>query len=136
MTELSFLLDLLLSHKLPAPTKKVVVERIKEVEASLSSPISPFAVRHAPPTGPSPILANGSQQSASTQALLAKHGLPDPTINLPPAPLAMQPEAAPGAPVQIAQTPAAAAALATRRAIINAGINGSDDAVRKSPRKF
>lgn len=98
MTELSFLLDILLNHKLQKATKELIMARIKEVEEGLThkpqiySPV-PGAIL--------PGTING--QVASTAALLAKHNLP-----MPPA----QPVA------EIAQTPATQAALAARQAIM------------------
>lgn len=41
MTELTFLIELLLHHELPAATKDLIAERIKEVEGVLVSPRPP-----------------------------------------------------------------------------------------------
>lgn len=46
MTELSFLLELLLNHKLPKKTKDAVAERIKVVENGIIP--QPTAIRAAP----------------------------------------------------------------------------------------
>lgn len=65
MTELQFLIDLLLNHKLNANTKKLVADRIGFVEESLRKP-AVMVPRGTP---------MGVQQSASTQALLDKEPL-------------------------------------------------------------
>lgn len=59
MTELSFLLDLLLKHKLPDETKEAVAVRLKEVEQDLLSKTVPMPI---------------SRQAPSTIALMQKHG--------------------------------------------------------------
>lgn len=108
MTELSFLIDLLMNHKLSKATKELIASRIKEVEFSMSSR----------PSGPSyspPVIYNGVPQAASTVALLEKHG-PLPVVE------------------NIAQTPEAAAALANRAATM-AGIKKHDPNTGR-PRKF
>lgn len=63
MTELQFLVDLLLNHKLNTSTKKLVAERISFVEEHLRSgnELRPKLA---------PRLVNGAVQAASTQALL------------------------------------------------------------------
>ncbi len=69
MSELSFLIELLLNHKLPKGTKDAIAARIKEVESGSVRP-NPQVI-HNQSTGP--------QQAASTLALMAKHGVPNPT---------------------------------------------------------
>lgn len=103
MTELTFLIELLLNHDLKKETKDLIAGRIKEVEAELNSrqPIRP--------TG----------QAASTMALMAQHAQP-----------AIQDVQA------IGHTPAAAAALASRQAAINASMNDKIDKNARSPRKW
>ena len=61
MTELSFLLDLLLNHKLPKPVRAAVTARIKDVEGRLS----PTLERRPNP-------ASGATQPPSTLAALAR----------------------------------------------------------------
>lgn len=96
MTELSFLIDLLMNHKLSKATKELVAQRIKEVEGRISSGM-PLAQQQRPnPTG----------QAASTVAALAKHGLPIPEVSVEPAPIPVE---------QIAQTPETQAAMARRQ---------------------
>lgn len=64
MTELQFLIDLLLNQKLPLKTKQLVADRITEVEANMTS------VPHRT-IMPSKLI-NGATQAASTLALLEK----------------------------------------------------------------
>lgn len=120
MTELSFLIDLLLNHRLQKGTKEVIQQRIKDVEAGMAMPMQvPRAV--AMPAHLSPAIA---MQSPSTQALMAKHAaMGEP----PPAPVKVE---------QIAQTPAAQAALASRQQAIAIGLSGKPAKGETSPRKF
>jgi hypothetical protein len=111
MTELQFLLDLLLNHKLTKDTKKLITERIGQVEQKYTQPTKPVAQIRSP-------LA----QSPSTQALLEKHGLMDQGAVPEPTPIVAAP--LPAVP---------AAALAANRIVggqVNTG-NGT-----KGPRKF
>jgi len=108
MSELSFLIDLLLNHKLHRLTKEAIAARIKEVEEN-RTPVPQVRVTH-------PL---GQVQAASTLALMAKHGeIPVNDIPIAPAP---QPVAV------IAQTPATAAAMQAR----NEAILGTDRLDRK-----
>lgn len=79
MTELSFLIDLLLNHKLPKATRDAVAERIRDVE--VAAPVRPHmpvipqalssrdvAARH-PEVAPEPVAVVA--QNATTQAALA-----------------------------------------------------------------
>ena len=108
MTELSFLIDLLLNHKLPPATKKHVLERVKEVEANYQAP------KQTPPR------LQPGQQCASTQALLDRMTEP---LTAPPL------EA-------IVASPQAAQAINTRQQAIAAQISGKPEPGRTSPRKF
>lgn len=85
MTELSFLIDLLLHHKISPKTKDVIAERIKQIDGRVG------AVAHQP------LIVSGVPQAASTLAAMARHGVVD-----------HEPVAV------IAQTPAAQAALNSR----------------------
>jgi hypothetical protein len=116
-SELSFLIELLLKHKLPPATKDLIAGRIKDVEQSLCAPRSLPAnpVRLAAPVG--------AQQAASTQAILDRN----PDLLQPPALVT---------PAVIAQTPAAAAAIADRQAAITQSMSGKPEKGRTSPRKF
>lgn len=117
ISELSFLLDLLLNHKLPKPTKDLIAKRIGEVEANLSTvPIRPAAQVHS-----------GPPQAASTLALMAKHG------ELPPVSV---PQAAPEPVAVIAHTPATAAAMQARSESIAAALSGRVDKNTGQPRKW
>ena len=132
MSELSFLIELLLNHELPAATKHLVAERIKEVEGKLTAGAGTHGTTvQWKPEGskqytPTQILP---QQAASTLALMAKHG----DIQPMPAP----PEMPPVEPVtQIAHTPQAAAAMNSRNAAIAASIAGKTDKVTGRPKKW
>ena len=145
MTELPFLVDLLLNHKLPKGAKDAVAARIKEVAATSvtcgPSPVPTFGIRELR-TAPAAIPPHMVGQSASTIAAMMKqeqaggisavppeaavvsaqlHGLPAPE----PQPVAV-----------VAQTPAAVAALAGRQAAIAEQISGKPEKGRTSPRKF
>jgi hypothetical protein len=137
MTELSFLVDLLLNHKLPKATRDVVAARIKEVECK-SSLYTQSAASSPPPRSPQP-LPSGlpphiAAQPLSTQAALVRQmqkdgALAEPIMIAPP------PEAPP--PVeQIAQTPQTMAALAHRQESINAGLAGIVDKQTGRKRKW
>lgn len=119
MTELGFLLELLLNHKLPVATRKLLTERIKEVEVRVMSGQGQVAPR--PQIAPlPPQMAN---QSASTLAAMMRH----------------QETAAPAAPepvVVVAQTPLAQAAMASREQAIAAAISGKPVKGETRPRKF
>ena len=112
-TELTFLLTLLLEHKLTQPTKKLITERIKVVEAQYNAqPQQP--VKRIAPSGP--------VQSPSTQAMLDRDGpITTPQI--------------------VAQTPETAQALVKRQQVIQAAANADPfgskpEPGRTSPRKF
>ena len=108
MSELSFLVDLLVNHKLPKATSDVVLERLKSVEASLEN--------HAPAKPRLP----GPAQAASTQAILDRN--PDLVAAIPVE--------------QVAQTPAAMAAMASRETAIAESLAGKVDKTTGRPRKF
>lgn len=131
MTELSFLIELLLNHDLPKETKDLIATRIRDVEQDIRKPLDILHGRTA-----NPYVSNGApKQAASTLAAMARHGdLPViPAVELPPIPQA---------PIeQIAQTPAAAAALIARNEAINKAanskpLNGIPEKGRTSPRKW
>jgi hypothetical protein len=94
MSELSFLLELLLNHKVPQTTKKLIQERIREVESHIQAP----ALQRQPSVRPSPTAQE-----------------PQPVI---------------------ANTAAAAEALAAREALIQQATSGRAEPGRTSPRKF
>lgn len=112
MTELSFLIELLLNHKLPKATQIAVKERIKEVELYAAKPIAQV-IPLRPQNGQAP-----SMQRAIDEMEAEKQ-------NSPPAPNQIA-----------AQTPAAAEALRKRQEAINIAISGKEEPGRTSPRKF
>ena len=120
MTELSFLLDLLLNDETPLPIKKILKDRIKEVESNLSgnSAKVPFIPLVRSPL-PNP---TGVPQSASTLAALARQASEEPQESTP-------------AEV-VAHTAAAAIAMQDRQAAISAQVSGKPEKGRTSPRKF
>lgn len=122
MSELSFLIELLLNHDLPKATKDLLASRIRDVEANL--------VAAPQPRQPVVTAINGVYQAPSTIAAMARHGdLTAPTISIA--------ANAPSIPVeQVAQTPAAAAAINSRNEAINNAISGKVEKGRVSPRKF
>lgn len=126
MTELTFLLELLLNHKLPAATKKVVHDRIKEVEVTfMSRPIN--NVNPAP--APKPLPPHIAMQAPSTQRLMLKHEALEGATAMPeelPAPPPVEPVAV------IAQTPATVAALNSRQEALAGKLNPATG----RPRKF
>ncbi len=139
MTELTFLVDLLLNHKLPKPTRDAVAARIKEVEAGIG---------FAPPQrmAPQPAMARPqnlpphiASQSPSMQAIMLRNpdlapvGVPSGAA-IEALALASPPEPQPVA--IIAQTPAAVNAMNERAATIRQGMSGKPEKGRTSPRKF
>jgi len=109
MTELSFLIELLLNHDLPKATKDLLASRIKEVEGNLVAKQPQPLPAYIPP-------AHLQNQAPSTMAAMAKHA--DPSIVVPTPIVPVEPVA------HIAQTPATAAALNARADLINAAIAG------------
>jgi ATP-dependent exoDNAse (exonuclease V) alpha subunit len=109
MSELSWLLDLLLNHGLEEKTKKHVAKRIAWVEKELNGGHKPKPIK--------PIKApDGSIQSPSTIAAMERH-LAEPT----------QP---------IAVTAQTQAALISRQSAIEIAMSGKPEKGRTSPRKF
>jgi hypothetical protein len=128
MTELSFLIDLLLNHELPKPTKDLIASRIREVETRLVSTPSNEWLK-SPAQLPMQVTLSGPKQAPSTLALMAKHG------DIPP--VMPAPEMPPIEPVtQVAQTQATAAALSSRNSAIADAIAGKVDKVNGRPRKW
>lgn len=124
MTELSFLIDLLLNHKLPRSTRDAVAARIKEVEVLASTTV--MRIPASVPITPA-MLAN---QAPSTLAAMARHadlpGVVDPGVGpRAPAPVAV-----------VAQTPAAVAAMNSRSQAIAESMAGKVDKSTGRPRKW
>jgi len=99
MSELSFLIDLLVNHKLSKSVKELIVERIKLID-------QPAMGRPAPRAMPRQDLT---------------HTIPQP------APIPVE---------QIAQTPEAAAAIASRNEALNAALSGKILRGQERPRKW
>lgn len=120
MTELGFLIDLLLNHKLPLSTKTAITTRLKAVEEELQSrpkQMSSMSINGIP-TPISPIVA---AQAPSMQAIMARN----PDLIAPSAPVAV-----------VAQTPAAMAAMASREQAISESMMGKTNKETGRPRKF
>jgi hypothetical protein len=107
MNELSFLIDLLINHKLPRAVKELIVERIKILDV--------------------PITKNPAPTRASIQhsrADLAPPGMP--TV----------PQVATIPVEQIAQTPEAAVAIASRNQALREAMSGKMPKGQERPRKW
>lgn len=112
MNELSFLVILLTKHTLDDETKEAVAERLIDISASFShTEKSPLSI-----PAPAPLLAS---QVPSMQAIMARN----PDLVTAPKPVAVE---------NIAQTPATAAALASR----SAAMMGVTDPNTGRKRKF
>ena len=160
MTELSFLLELLLNHKLSQTTKKVISARIKEVETKLNQPQvsnnhgsivvnSPY-IPYQDISNNIPVVKTKNQQSPSmriavaeleaSQALKMQNQAANTEVGTQPIMEAQpnipaQPEQ-PAQPLVIAKTVAAAQALQRRNESIAQAISGKEEKGRTSPRKF
>lgn len=123
MTELSFLIKLLLLDELPKPIKEMVAERIREVEMLLCKSGDAYTqVKvNLPQTHQVPINFPG--------VISSRNGGPPSTQPPPPPIIAEQPEV-------VAQTPQTQAALASRQQAIDAALSGKIDKVNGRPRKF
>lgn len=121
MTELSFLIDLLLNHKLQKATKDLIVARIKDIESTHLPTCLPTA-------GVLPFYAQ--KQAPSTLAALARQGMLERTVEVP-----AMPETNTCVEV-IAQTAATAQAMASRQQAIAESLAGKIDKTTGRPRKF
>lgn len=127
MTELSFLLELLLEHELPKATQTLIKERVKEIQ------IQPQHA-YAAPVQRSP----RTNQAASTQRTLDQMAEEN---GLTPVQMSTAMDVASQVqsqtiPNQIAQTPAAVAAMNQRAEAIRIATSGKEEKGRTSPRKF
>lgn len=114
MTELSYLIHLLLDHKLTLKTKSSIKDRIAEIET-----------RGYPQ--PQPQRAQNTHQALQSPSMQAKiEAMEQDKLNTPPNS---------NSPIQ-ATTQAASQALQDRARLINQAINGYEDKTRTSPRKF
>lgn len=109
MTELSFLLELLLDHDLQKETQKLIRERIKEIE-------QPRAQSRPIQTGQAPSMQRAVAEMEQDQAIQANFA------QMPPQP--------------VPQSPAVAQAMAHRQALVAQAISGKEEKGRTSPRKF
>lgn len=114
MTELSFLIDLLLNHKLSKPTQKAIQMRITEVESNRPAPIPRVQ----------PMLHQGQAPSMQAKIEAMEN---DRLLNPPPQAI--------GSPIQ-ATSMTAAQALQDRQKIINQALSGKEEPGRSSPRKY
>ncbi len=123
MTELDFLIDILLNHKLPKATKDLVAERIKEVGARAE-----LAPRRM--TAPTKQEIFDRSRIVDQVSYGEVPGMIDPIIG----PTAVT---TPYIPLQeIAKTQMAASAIASREQAIAESISGKIDKVTGRPRKF
>ena len=106
-SELSFLLDILLNHKLPPETKQLVADRIAEIEVQYS-------------------MVNPQQPPQSFQQI--------PNKSYPRFSDIKEPKVLPLE--QVAVTPAAQEALQSRQEAISQSLNGKVEKGRTSPRKY
>lgn len=131
MTELTFLLELLLKHKLPLSTKAFVADRIKEVEGNLNAR-APIHIAAPQPFVGQVKPAAVAMQAPSMQRLMEKY--PDLVPGEAPKPEPIEPNPTPVA--VVAQTPQTAAAMQSRAEAIAASMSGKVDKVTGRPRKF
>lgn len=145
MTELSFLLELILNHKLQKSTKDIIQARIVEIQArpAINAPQMAYTPQPFPPTAQArqatrPVDSRGQAQSPSMARAIAemeaaKNGEvlpPEQHINREPSPEVVAAAMAPHDNVQNApqlpavNTQAAAQALRDRAALVNQTVNG------------
>lgn len=136
MTELSFLIDLLINPRDPEKLKKDLADRIKTVEENLTRAnhttgyIATSSTTGYVTTSPtSGYVATTNAQAPSTLAAMARHERLPPPAAVPPAPAPLPVE-------QIAQTAATAQAMQSRQDAIAASLAGKVDKVNGRPRKF
>jgi hypothetical protein len=127
MTELGFLIDLLLNHKLPKVTRDAVAMRLKDVETALSANARMPVLAAPKPQIQVPAHLQG--QAPSTIAAMMKHEAQGAVIDPPTSP-STEPVAI------VAQTPAAQAAIAQRNQVIAQAVSGTHEKGQKSPRKW
>ena len=129
MSELSFLTGLLREPKLSKPIRDKILDRLEAID---SEALQPGYRTQGTSIGQTPSLQqSGPQQAPSMLAIMARnpdlvHTETEKTPALP----------APEPVTQIAQTPAAAAALASRRQAIQESLSGKIDKASGRPRKF
>ncbi len=114
MTELQFLIDLLLNHKLSPATKKLVAERIGVVEGQYSKAPTPSQRVLQPQRD-----TNGIVQAASTMAILNRDPAQDGSNSTP---------------IVVAPTPALSPSSMALNRIVGGEVNTGRGS--KGPRKF
>lgn len=147
MTELDFLLQLVLEHKLQKVTQLAIKERIREIQAKpqyvipQSNPITQPV--YQPTIIPAKVIVGGQVQAGSMAAKIAAFeaeksangGKTPPPVVGPVDPAnAMAPLIPANAP--IAQTPQAIQAMQARQEAISIAVSGREEKGRTSPRKF
>lgn len=130
MSELSFLLDLLLNEKLSKPVKEKITQRVKDVETLMTAQpiVGPGYMGPKPVPIPANLPPHIAGQSPSTIAKFLEHqaqGLPPVTSIEPIISHAV-----------VAATPQAQAAVAKRDQAIATALSGKPEPGRTSPRKF
>lgn len=131
MTELSWLVDLLVNFKLSKSVKDHVLSRIKEIDAR-GSQFSPQNMSRPESTLP----AHLQSQSPSTIANFLKNPQAGGTISgttIVVSPAATEPIVDITA---VVASPAAAQAMQSRQEALNAALSGKREPGRTSPRKF
>lgn len=126
MTELSFLIDLLLNQKLSKPVKDLIANRIREIESKVAP--SSGQNRTSVPGPPAHLIG----QAPSTIANWMKDN-PSPMINAVPANIEPQAHSEPGI---LVASQAAAGAINARQQMIDQALSGKPAQGQASPPKF
>lgn len=120
MTELSFLLELLMEHRLEKRTKIMLKNRIAEIQVQVTQNPYPHIQNRAIPI-------NGSNQAPSMAQKIAdfeaERGIVPPHAIVPQG-------------TQQGMSPGGAQALLDRQKLINQAVSGKEEQGRTSPRKF
>lgn len=127
MSELDFLLELILNHKLTKATKDLIQGRIRDIQLPFTTKPIPTRVQEQP------IHTTKHSQSPSTLAILARNPdlIPEgeevsiPIPSTPPEPVKV-----------IAQTRATAEAMQGRNSAISQALSGKPEQGRTTPRKW
>lgn len=126
MTELSFLIELLLEHELGKETKTLIKERIREIQ-DYSDIRTSSSVKGT-------LLVHSRDPTAQAPSILAKY--PDLGSGMVDKPLSTDPDIHPIPLEAIAKTPEAAKALADRQRMIAQSMSGKVEPGRTSPHKI
>jgi hypothetical protein len=130
VSELSFLLDLLLNEKLSKSVKEKLTARVKEIETTVAAqPINTVNFRGVQNVPPERVI-NGAVQSPSTIAAMQRQAQME----------AMGPgdaqEVSQHQEGQLIASPGAAAAIASRNQALAEAMSGKPAPGRTSPKKF